>query len=86
LTNKNETITDKSHPIIVYCSIGIRSEDIGEKLKKMGFINILNLYGGIFDWKNKGKQVYNDKEIATDSVHAFSKHWGRLLHEGIKVY
>ena len=40
--------------IIVYCSIGVRSEDIGEKLKELGYTKILNLYGGIFDWKNKG--------------------------------
>lgn len=81
-----ETITDKSQPIIVYCSIGVRSEDIGEKLKEMGYTKILNLHGGIFEWKNKGGEVFNDKEIVTDSVHAFSKHWGKLLHEGIKVY
>ncbi|WP_036156836.1 rhodanese-like domain-containing protein [Maribacter forsetii] len=81
-----ETITDKDQPIIVYCSIGVRSEDIGEQLKELGYTNILNLYGGIFDWKNKGGEVFNDQEIATDSVHAFSKHWGKLLHEGIKVY
>ncbi|SIQ87398.1 rhodanese-like domain-containing protein [Maribacter ulvicola] len=81
-----DTITDKTQPIIVYCSIGVRSEDIGEKLSELGYTSILNLYGGIFDWKNKGGTVFNDKEMATDSVHAFSKHWGKLLHEGIKVY
>tara|TARA_R110002051_G_scaffold4043_7_gene21460 strand:+ start:3904 stop:4410 length:507 start_codon:yes stop_codon:yes gene_type:complete len=81
-----KTITDKSQPIIVYCSIGVRSEDIGEQLKELGYTKILNLYGGIFEWKNKGGEVYNDQEIVTDSVHAFSKHWGKLLQEGIKVY
>ncbi|MEP2237913.1 MAG: rhodanese-like domain-containing protein [Maribacter sp.] len=81
-----ETIPNKSQPIIVYCSIGVRSEDIGEQLKELGYTKVLNLHGGIFDWKNKGGQVFNDKEVATDSVHAFSKHWGKLLQEGIKVY
>jgi rhodanese-related sulfurtransferase len=81
-----ETITDKSQLIIVYCSIGVRSEDIGEQLKELGYTKILNLYGGIFEWKNKGGEVYNDQEIVTDSVHAFSKHWGKLLQAGIKVY
>ena len=81
-----ETIPNTSQPIIVYCSIGVRSENIGEKLKKLGYTKIRNLHGGIFGWKNKGGEVFNDKEKATDSVHAFSKHWGKLLHEGIKVY
>ncbi|WP_405412690.1 rhodanese-like domain-containing protein [Maribacter sp. Asnod1-A12] len=80
------TITDKTQPIVVYCSIGVRSENIGEKLKDLGYTNILNLHGGIFEWKNKGNQVFNQKEAITDSVHTFNKHWSKLLHEGIKVY
>jgi rhodanese-related sulfurtransferase len=81
-----DRIPDRSQPIIVYCSIGVRSENIGEKLKKLGYTKILNLHGGIFEWKNKGGQVFNDQEMLTDSVHAYSKHWGRFLHKGIKVY
>lgn len=81
-----EAIPDKEKPIVVYCSIGVRSEDIGEKLLAMGYTNVQNLYGGIFEWKNKENPVYNLKEQATDSVHAFSKHWGKLLSKGIKVY
>lgn len=81
-----QKITDKKTPIIVYCSIGVRSENIGEKLQKLGYTDVKNLYGGIFEWKNQGNTVYNNQEVATDSVHAFSKHWGKLLHKGIKVY
>lgn len=77
---------DKNVPIIVYCSIGVRSEDIGEKLKKAGYTNVKNLYGGIFDWKNQKRSIYNNKGVKTDSIHAFSKQWGKLLTNGIKVY
>lgn len=79
-------IPDKGRPIIVYCSIGVRSEDIGEKLLDLGYTNVQNLYGGIFQWKNKDRVIYNPKEQPTDSVHAFSKYWGRLLSKGVKVY
>lgn len=81
-----QKIPSKSQPIIVYCSIGVRSENIGEKLKALGYSKVLNLYGGIFEWKNRGGEVYNSKNLVTDSVHAFNKHWGKLLHKGIKVY
>ncbi len=78
-------ITDKNRPIVVYCSIGVRSEDIGEKLQKAGFTHVQNLYGGIFEWKNQGNSVYtNNRE--TDSVHTFNKQWGKLLNAGVKVY
>ncbi len=79
-------ISDKNAPIIVYCSIGVRSEDIGERLQKAGYTNIKNLYGGIFEWKNHGNAVYGPKQIETDSVHAFDKEWGKLLKKGVKVY
>jgi rhodanese-related sulfurtransferase len=78
-------IEDKNTPIVVYCSIGVRSEDIGEKLQKAGYTNVKNLYGGIFKWKNQGNSVYNTT-AETDSVHAYNKIWGKLLEKGVKVY
>lgn len=84
--NVLEEIPNKEKPIIVYCSIGVRSEDIGEKLLALGYTDVKNLYGGIFQWKNNDKLIYNAKEQPTDSVHTFSKHWGKLLLKGIKVY
>ncbi|MGB7394075.1 MAG: rhodanese-like domain-containing protein [Pricia sp.] len=79
-------IEDKSTDIVVYCSIGVRSENIGEKLMQAGYTNVKNLYGGIFEWKNQGYPVYNPEGDETEKVHAFSKHWGKLLKEGEKVY
>jgi rhodanese-related sulfurtransferase len=79
-------IPNKSSEIVVYCSLGIRSEDIAEKLKKAGFENVKNLYGGIFEWKNSNLPVYNSNEKETDSIHTFSKAWSKWLTKGIKVY
>jgi len=77
---------DKNKPIIVYCSLGIRSEEIGEKLIKAGFIHVENLYGGIFEWKNKGYPVLDSFNKETENVHAFSKPWSKWLKKGIPVY
>ena len=81
-----ETIRDKNTPIVVYCSIGVRSEDIGEKLIAVGYTNVSNLYGGIFAWKNQGYPVYDNQQQETKKVHAFDKQWGKLLTNGEKVY
>lgn len=86
LKTVTDTIKDKNQPIVVYCSLGIRSETIGEKLKAAGYTNVKNLYGGIFEWKNNDFDVYNSKEAATDSVHAFSEDWSKWLKKGIKIY
>lgn len=77
---------DKNATIVVYCSVGYRSERVGEKLLKMGYKNVTNLYGGIFDWVNKGQTVVNKSEAATDSVHTYNKDWSRWLNKGVKVY
>lgn len=81
-----ERVPNKNDSIVVYCSIGVRSENIGERLIAMGYKNVQNLYGGIFEWKNNDGKVYDQHEKETDSVHAFSKHWGKLLLKGEKVY
>ena len=78
-------ITDKSTTIVVYCSLGIRSEDIAEQLEKAGYTNVFNLFGGIFEWKNNDFKIYNDKG-ETDDVHAFSKEWSQWLLKGNKIY
>lgn len=86
LDSITKTLPNKDSKIVVYCSVGIRSEDVAEKLKKAGYNNIYNLYGGIFEWKNADKKVYNSKKIETDSIHTFSKEWSKWLRKGTKVY
>jgi len=77
---------DKQTTVIVYCSVGYRSEKIGEKLKKAGFKKIMNLEGGIFDWVNKGYPVYDNKGNETQKNHGYNESWGKWLTKGEKVY
>lgn len=76
----------KEAQIVVYCSVGYRSERIGEKLKKAGFKNVLNLYGGIFQWVNEENPVYDSENQATEKVHTYNKKWSVWLENGEKVY
>lgn len=79
-------LPNKDSKIVVYCSLGIRSEDVAEKLKKAGYSNVYNLYGGIFEWKNNDLEVLNLQEQPTDSIHTFNKAWSKWLKKGVKVY
>ncbi len=76
----------KSTPIVVYCTVGVRSERIGEKLKAAGFQNVRNLYGSIFEWVNQGNPVVDTQGKPTQKVHAYSRAWGIWLNKGEKVY
>src|SRR6056297_2838254 len=76
---------DKNQPIILYCSVGYRSEKIGEKLQEAGYTNVRNLYGGIFEWVNRGGELVNETG-KTVLIHPYSKMWGVWLNQGKKAY
>ena len=76
----------KDKKIVIYCSVGYRSEKIAEKLIKSGYKNIYNLYGGIFEWVNRGFSIYDKEQKSTNKVHAYSPSWGVWLEKGEKVY
>jgi len=86
VTTVTKNITDKSSKIVVYCSLGVRSEVIAENLKNEGYTNVYNLFGGIFEWKNNDLEVYSDENKPTENVHAFSEKWSQWLLKGIKIY
>lgn len=73
----------KDSQIIVYCSVGARSEKITKKLEEAGYSNVSNLYGGIFEWVNQDQPVYN-AEGKTNKVHPYSMLWGVWLNKGEK--
>lgn len=77
---------NKDQPIVVYCSIGVRSEKIGEKLKAAGFKNIKNLRGGIFKWFNEKRTIVDQTNQATDSIHGYDSTWSQYLDRGKVVY
>lgn len=76
----------KNSEIILYCSVGARSEQIGEKLKEAGYQNVKNLWGGIFEWVNMGQPILDKNNKPTLKVHAYSPEWGIWLQKGEKVY
>jgi rhodanese-related sulfurtransferase len=72
--------------IVVYCSVGYRSERIGEDMLKRGFKNVSNLYGGLFDWFNQGFPTVNQYKIPTNRIHTYDKKWSKWVTRGEKIY
>ena len=75
----------RNQPVVVYCSVGARSEKGGERLRALGFTNVRNLYGGLFEWMNEGHPVIN-AQGPTNQVHPYSALWGIWLTRGEKNY
>lgn len=83
---KNLKEVPTRQPIIAYCSIGKRSDEIAMKLLKAGYTNVQNMYGGLFEWVNKGYPVVDREGNPTKKVHAYNRLWGAWLEKGEKVY
>ena len=78
-----QTLTNlsKDTPIVVYCSIGYRSEKIAEKLRAKGFTRVYNLYGSIFEWVNRGYPVVDASGKEVKKVHTYNREWSRWVAE-----
>lgn len=77
---------DPDAPVVVYCSVGYRSEKVAGRLREAGFRDVANLYGGIFEWVNRGHAVVDAEGRPTERVHAYSRTWGVFLRRGERVY
>lgn len=67
-------------PIVVYCSVGYRSEKTGRKLLEMGFTSVYNLYGSIFEWVNAGYPVVDSAGEVSHEIHTYNKRWSQYVY------
>lgn len=78
---------DKNQNIVVYCTIGYRSEKMVARLRKRGFTNVYNLYGSIYAWSLSGFPLEDKEGKPTKMVHTYNKKWGTYFpHDELEVY
>ncbi|MEH2042260.1 rhodanese-like domain-containing protein [Nostoc sp.] len=65
-------------PIVVYCAVGYRSAKLAKKLDEAGMKCIYNLSGGIFQWANEGRPIFQNGH-PTQLVDPYNPIWGKLL-------
>lgn len=74
--------TAKSKTVILYCSVGVRSSRMAEQLqldlKRKGAVDVYNLDGGIFAWRNEDRILVNNSG-PTQFVHPFDEKYKQLL-------
>lgn len=69
----------KEAKIVLYCSIGYRSEKIAERLQKLGYQNVYNLYGSIFEWANRSYPLEDKNGKPTTKLHTYNKNWSKWV-------
>ncbi len=71
---------DKGDLVMVYCSVGWRSSIAAQQLRSLGYVNVVNLEGSIFEWANRELPL-EGREGANGMVHPFDADWGKLVDE-----
>ena len=72
----------RDRAVVLYCSVGYRSARLSSALQDVGFSNVRNLEGSIFEWANRGNPVYREEAGESElvhEVHPYDQNWGELL-------
>jgi molybdopterin/thiamine biosynthesis adenylyltransferase/rhodanese-related sulfurtransferase len=70
-----ETVPDKSTPIIAYCAGGVRSLIAARTLKEMGYENVTSMAGGYTAWKNAGYKWVADRQFTPEQITRYARHF-----------
>ncbi|MEO0777212.1 MAG: rhodanese-like domain-containing protein [Bacteroidota bacterium] len=79
---KNIKDIPKDQPIVLYCSVGYRSEKIGERLQEAGYTQVYNLYGSLFEWANRDFPLEDEAGQPTLKIHTYDRNWSQWVEEG----
>lgn len=66
-------------PVVVYCSVGVRSSERARELIRAGRSDVRQLDGSIFRWAIERRPMVDSAGRATGLVHPYDRNWGRLL-------
>jgi rhodanese-related sulfurtransferase len=69
--------------LVAYCSIGLRSARlltrINGSLRDRGAVDLLNLSGGLFRWRNERRPLVTPAGTTTTAIHPYSPLWRQFL-------
>ena len=77
---------DPNKPLLVYCTIGVRSNRLAKSLADLGFKKIIELKDGLIGWSNAQLPMVNSSNDTTDSIHVYNQYFSTFLKKGTPVY
>jgi len=69
-----DTVPDKSQPVIVYCAGGTRSALAAKSLQDLGYTDVVSLAGGFNGWKGAGVPWTQPVTLSADQNRRYSRH------------
>jgi rhodanese-related sulfurtransferase len=61
-------------PIILYCATGARSAFAAKTLQEMGYEDVVNMDGGIVEWKRNGLPISQSGVLTPEQRSRYSRH------------
>ena len=77
---------NKAQPVLVYCTVGFRSNEAAKELRKKGFEEIYELRDGLIGWANSGLPVVDHANEVTAAIHVYHPAFQLFLKNGEAVY
>lgn len=75
----------KDQPILIYCTLGVRSNRVAKQLSDQGY-KVYDMKDGIIGWVNNEFPLVDSDGLTTQNVHTYSKNFSSLLKKGTAVY
>lgn len=75
----------KDQPILIYCTLGVRSNRVAKQLSDQGY-KVYDMKDGIIGWVNNEFPLVDSDGLTTRNVHTYSKNFSSLLKKGTAVY
>lgn len=66
-------------PVVVYCSVGLRSARVAQALRESGVGDVRNVRGSLFRWAAEGRPLVGPDGQPATVAHPYDAVWGRLL-------
>ena len=75
----------KDQPILIYCTLGVRSNRVAKQLSDMGY-KVYDMKDGILGWANEQLPLVDNSNAPTEKVHTYNQSISTLLKNGTAVY
>ena len=76
----------KETPLLIYCTVGVRSNNLANQLSEKRIYRNLRIKEGILGWANDELPLVNEQGAITDKIHVYSKFFTSFLKNGKAVY
>jgi adenylyltransferase/sulfurtransferase len=70
-----DTVPNKSTPVVAYCAGGVRSLLAAKAMKEMGYKEVISMSGGYAAWKTAGYNWTQDRQFTPEQITRYSRHF-----------